>query len=947
MDEPDDFSFDDLEDLIIDEQDVPSEEEDSAGNPFSTPAPAVHSQQSAPVNSQLSQQSTVVASSRGAPREPHVPGDQEPGAVLVDQEPTAAPVAELSAASRKRALDQLLQMEDYAVQDWAPQVEKRRLLEEQAAARRQLEDQIADDVMKRIRLSRINNASGQNINSSHSTEHSTCNGGVKIHTTLPSGVDFQKLTFSDGRRLYLTVRKKQSAISEESIRPKSGLLGVSFEQLKAQAALVTAARVRRQHEQSVLDKLDSWQLKPAAKQQQHQLWASTFHPSCYTELISDEALNRGLLRWIKLWDKLVFGVDVIKVKQDKKPQQKFPAKGKPFVRKPAFEVIEELDSGNRPSQRAALLCGPPGLGKTTLAHVLARHAGYNVVELNASDDRSVEAFRTALENSTQMRSLVGQQPRPNCLVIDEIDGAPAPTINYLVSVLAAKEASANPAVSAGKKKKRRGPVPINRPIICICNELYTPSLRPLRQAALVLPFNAVSPERLSGRLLEICRLKHLETDLSALLCLCQRTSNDIRACLGFLQFVRSRNSSLNVRQVQSSSVGQKDHHQSLLTAWKQVFTISSQNRVVFNTAQNSEEDVSVELPLKQKTLSPLQSRFQNICATLASCGEYDKLMQGIFENYLSAQSKEANIHTLCSALDWMCFSDVISAEIFSSQSFILLPYQMFAGVALHMFLASHRRCKITFPQTEYEASQRRARVQHVIAGVRGEMSPILRCYNTADRGLVLDILPLLPLLIQPSLRPVSCQLYSSREDAELRRVVNIMIDYSLTYRQQQTEDGQYHLLLDPDIDLVAQLSDESSEKQSRPLQYTVKQLIARETELERVRRSEKAKHGLSVARNDAAVTKSASSSSPAVPHRLPTSTADKPVPKPLPAEPERAEPRDFFGRVIARPAEHSSSRSAPDASDIASQLLKTDIWFHFKEGYNNAVRRSVRVRDLL
>ena len=29
------------------------------------------------------------------------------------------------------------------------------------------------------------------------------------------------------------------------------------------------------------------------------------------------------------------------------------------------------------------MCGPPGLGKTTLAHVVASHAGYNVVEMNA------------------------------------------------------------------------------------------------------------------------------------------------------------------------------------------------------------------------------------------------------------------------------------------------------------------------------------------------------------------------------------------------------------------------------------------------------------------------------------------------------------------------------------------------------------------------------------
>ena len=31
----------------------------------------------------------------------------------------------------------------------------------------------------------------------------------------------------------------------------------------------------------------------------------------------------------------------------------------------------------------ALLCGAPGLGKTTLGHIIAHHAGYHVVEINA------------------------------------------------------------------------------------------------------------------------------------------------------------------------------------------------------------------------------------------------------------------------------------------------------------------------------------------------------------------------------------------------------------------------------------------------------------------------------------------------------------------------------------------------------------------------------------
>ena len=120
--------------------------------------------------------------------------------------------------------------------------------------------------------------------------------------------------------------------------------------------------------------------------------------------------------------------------------------------------------------QVALLCGPPGLGKTTLGHVIAKHAGYNVVEMNArcvlailasylleldnilsnnfvsdvrqlvasdvtltsltvrtfcSDDRTTDVFKQKIESAIQMRSVLEADPRPNCLIIDEIDGAPA------------------------------------------------------------------------------------------------------------------------------------------------------------------------------------------------------------------------------------------------------------------------------------------------------------------------------------------------------------------------------------------------------------------------------------------------------------------------------------------------------------------------------------------
>jgi len=41
-----------------------------------------------------------------------------------------------------------------------------------------------------------------------------------------------------------------------------------------------------------------------------------------------------------------------------------------------------------------------------------------------SDDRSADVFREKIESATQMKAVLGADPRPNCLIIDEIDGAP-------------------------------------------------------------------------------------------------------------------------------------------------------------------------------------------------------------------------------------------------------------------------------------------------------------------------------------------------------------------------------------------------------------------------------------------------------------------------------------------------------------------------------------------
>lgn len=117
----------------------------------------------------------------------------------------------------------------------------------------------------------------------------------------------------------------------------------------------------------------------------NELWVDKYRPRSYLELLSDETVNRQFLYWLKLWDKVVFNRNITKPKR----KQTFM-----FGKKNDEEKdIEEVDSKGYPIKKVALLTGPPGLGKTTLAHIAAKHAGYNVVEINASDERTPETFR--------------------------------------------------------------------------------------------------------------------------------------------------------------------------------------------------------------------------------------------------------------------------------------------------------------------------------------------------------------------------------------------------------------------------------------------------------------------------------------------------------------------------------------------------------------------------
>uniref|UniRef100_T1INU3 Saposin B-type domain-containing protein n=1 Tax=Strigamia maritima TaxID=126957 RepID=T1INU3_STRMM len=682
----------------------------------------------------------------------------------------------------------------------------------------------------------------------------------KVWKRIPPG-NFVAVTCPETkRRVYLNVR------SENLFSKPQFEVRVAIEQLGS-----TPFEILRQESEELRRRSRTRERAAAAAANDEKmatdLWVDQFRPKNYIDLLSDDGINRNLLRWLKLWDKVVFDRERKPKQQQQQQQQQRQQRQAASKRKFANQVVEELDHLGYPAQRVALLCGPPGLGKTTLAHVIASHAGYNVVELNASDDRSPEQFRRQIESSTQMMSTKMLDPRPNCLVMDEIDGAPVASINLLIAMTTAKEKK------KGGKKASNG---LRRPVICICNNQYVPALRQLRQSALVLTFPTIASSRLAFRLQDILNLQKYALDLSTLLALCKKTENDVRSCLGTLQFVfgRSKSKLVTLSSILSSAVGVKDEQKSLFTFF---------HRMVRDARAN---------------------------------GDYDKIYQGVFHNYLTAKNQRLN--GFCQVTRWFEFIDSIQTRTYESQSFVLQSYLPLACAYFRTQLSSNSPANIEYPSAQAEARSKTLACQNVLETLNQDRPARVR--SMCGRGpLLLDVLPYLSIILRPPLRPLNTRLLSAHERDELKSLVALMVELNLNLVQKRSVEGQYSVEMEPNIDELVRFPFNWQHKH-RDLSYAAKQLVAREIELEKVRRGERKMEEMI----------------------KPVVVAEK---KLLFEERTNLVSVDFFGRSVA--AGVCPSPSNIREGDPSSLFRHSDIWFRFKEGYSNAVRRSVRISDLL
>uniref|UniRef100_A0A182RUR9 AAA+ ATPase domain-containing protein n=1 Tax=Anopheles funestus TaxID=62324 RepID=A0A182RUR9_ANOFN len=694
------------------------------------------------------------------------------------------------------------------------------------------------------------------------------------------------------------------------------------------------------------------------------LWVEKYRPRRYIDLLSDETTNRNLLQWLKLWDKMVFNREPVKKVKDTKTQlSSFNKKTGHFesnggwvkgARKVRLTLNTELDEHGYPVQKVALLCGPPGLGKTTLAHTIARHAGYTIREVNASDDRSPDAFRLVLENGTQMKSVLNEENRPNCIVLDEIDGAPVAAIEFLLRFIAGNTGTQKASGAKKANKAGRDKVLLKRPIICICNDMYVPALRQLRQVAYVVNFPPTEGVRLAERLLVIAKKEHITTDLTSMLALAEKTGNDVRACLAMLQFFACAKKPIRLTDVLKCNVGQKDRHKGLFSIWSSVFQIKRPQKTI---TVDPNATVTEMVTLTDMSAS---TRMSTVLQVVTMAGDYERLMQGVFENYLHQKMPDGDMCGVAEAMEWFSFNDRLQRTLNQLQNYAIYPYLAYAFVMWHYLFATLAWPKINFPSKGYEHSQKLASTKLILTGLRKGLSAHLKGIGEGATVLI-DTIPMLKRVINPSLRSVSLQLLSQKEKSDLTHTVKVMADFGLNYIQLKTPEGTYQYQLNPDLDQLCTFGGTAGQSST----YFGKQIVAREVELEQMRRAqpkllENEKNGRTVAGTSSSRTKvstfkgasngshkeygvpasgkiqEASKSSPDLPNHLRTLK-----PKEIVQKTKQVVSKDFFGRIYTKETVLSVKEGGTDA------IVKSPIWYRYKEGYNNAVRKDVTLKDLM
>jgi replication factor C subunit 1 len=319
------------------------------------------------------------------------------------------------------------------------------------------------------------------------------------------------------------------------------------------------------------------------------------------------------------------------------------------------------ESSNAP-KHAVLLAGPPGIGKSTSARLLAETRGFDVIEVNASDSRDkadkaggingklANRVKELVSNTGLRRSATNSHKSlKQLLIMDEVDGMSSGDRGGLQDL-----------VDTIKKT--------HIPIVCICNDRFNQKLRTLQNHTETINYSRPNKNSVKKRLKTIVQRESLTVDENEIAKLIEESNNDVRVALNQLQMIKLRS------------------------------RLDKKAGLTFNSSKNIDMNVST---VAEKLFAANDSSNFNDRLQLAF-QDMDLVPLYIQENYINyvprgVKQPDSTEHwaAVSSCSRYISDADLMNAQIRRSQRWSLLPNAMALGVVAAAHSIRGRRVSLS------------------------------------------------------------------------------------------------------------------------------------------------------------------------------------------------------------------------------------------------------------
>ena len=602
------------------------------------------------------------------------------------------------------------------------------------------------------------------------------------------------------------------------------------------------------------------------------LYTEKYKPKHYSDLLTEEKINREILTWVKSWDDVVFNrkfnipkIPVPIMNNSLSPNKpKFNKTGLKKDEKNKDNLFQYIEVDYiRQKHKIILIGGQPGIGKTTLANIIAKQCGYEPIVVNASDERTTDKLILRIYNSTLIHNLTNlkkdQKRKPTLLILDEIDGIssnskkPIKTIIDFIKTghLDKKILEENKkeildgiknndkALGLGGKanfsrfnrnikrnknnfnnnkendltsdeddisnndedddentnnektyvKRRNTNQGIQRPIICICNDLYAKQLSLLRKEALVYNLKKIDEKKLFDLLYSITKKENLPIDKTTIKNICELCNSDIRSCLLCLQFFsyHKKNSELISEVIHDKEklkyICNKDFNENLFNVWNKIFY-----RIDNNSNYNEE--------LSYKDIKNLYD----------SCGEHKKIYEGLFNNYLKISTRERDtledIQKRSELTEIFSYEDTLQGRGFSLMPGSVDNYINLSGAYInkYYYAKNFEKGLIEYTSLYFDYKSQLRNYHSIIENIQENIYEKKHILYKKDE-LVINILPYIYEMINPNFREISYELLNQKEKKSVDTAISLLLYFGIDMKENTGNQDykQNYISFEPDI----------------------------------------------------------------------------------------------------------------------------------------------------